>query len=254
MQQRWQVGYLFTRHNGWFVRYYSTKIVDGQPKRVQCCKRLCDGDVPKKTVEQLRYEHMASVNEVTQPQADLTIVDFWDKTYEPFIEENLKPSTVRGYKQVWAAHLKKHFGTVLLKDYRTPHGSVFLTSLSKTYAKHTVQSIRSLASGIFSHAVNLGHIESNPWHDVKVLGKTKEVPATKHYPLEEIENIISALVEHVDCQLIMALAFFLGLRRGEIEGLQWGDIDAGFIHIRRSAWQGHITTPKTKKSVRSIPI
>ena len=38
------------------------------------------------------------------------------------------------------------------------------------------------------------------------------------------------------------------------QGLQWGDIDGGYIHIRRNITRGHITTPKTKKSVRSIPI
>jgi integrase len=77
---------------------------------------------------------------------------------------------------------------------------------------------------------------------------------TKHYTLEEIENIISALVDHVDCQLIMALAFFLGLRKGEIQGLQWGDVDAGWLHIRRSISRGYETTPKTQKSIRSLPL
>ena len=200
---------------------------------------------------------MATINDQTpqeQQSAELTIAAFWDDTYLPFIEANLKPSTVRGYKQVWGHHLKTHFGEMRLRDYRTPTGSIFLTTLAKTFAKHTVQSVRSLASGIFSHAVNLGHIESNPWHDVKILGKTKEAPETKHYTLEEVENVITALVDHVECQLIMALAFFMGLRKGEIEGLQWGDVDEKRLHIRRSKWQGHVTAPKTKTSVRSIPI
>ena len=113
---------------------------------------------------------------------------------------------------------------------------------------------RQLASGIFSHAVNLGAIESNPWHDVKVLGKTKTPAATKHYTLEEIENVISALVDHVDCQLIMALSYFLGLRKGEISGLQWGDIDDEWLHVRRALSRGKVDTTKTEKSNRSLPL
>lgn len=85
-------------------------------------------------------------------------------------------------------------------------------------------------------------------------GKSKANGETKHYTLEEIENIISALVDHVDCQLIMAVTFFLSLRKGQIAGLQWADIDGGYIHIRRAITRGHITTPKTKKSVRSLPL
>jgi integrase len=102
-------------------------------------------------------------------------------------------------------------------------GSAFLTGLAKTLGRNTIQHVRSLASGIFSHAVNTGLLESNPWHDVKVLGKTKAPGKTKHYTLEEAVKIISALADHAHCQLIMALAFFLGLRPGEIQGLRWED-------------------------------
>jgi integrase len=52
----------------------------------------------------------------------------------------------------------------------------------------------------------------------------------------------------------MALSFFAGLRRGEMDGLEWGDIDADFIHVRRALSRGVMGEPKSKKSVRSIPI
>jgi integrase len=42
---------------------------------------------------------------------------------------------------------------------------------------------------------------------------------TKSDTWEEIENVISALVDHLECQLILALAPFLGLRRNEIAAL-----------------------------------
>lgn len=32
----------------------------------------------------------------------------------------------------------------------------------------------------------------------------------------------------------MALSFFLGLRKGEIAGLQWGDVGNDYIHVRRA--------------------
>lgn len=74
-----------------------------------------------------------------------------------------------------------HFGATALKDYKTPHGSLFLTALAKTLGKQTLQHIRSLASGIFSHAVNLGVIESNPWHDIQIFGETIASEETAHW-------------------------------------------------------------------------
>jgi integrase len=204
---------------------------------------------------------METVNANAAPVNDQTVASFWEKVYLPFAEENLRHSTLHGYKQIWNDRLKDHFGTIALRDYKTPMGSVFLTSLAKTLGKHTIQHIRSLASGIFSHAVNVGVVESNPWHDVKVLGKTKTPAETAHYTLEEAENIISALVEHVDCQLIVALAFFMGLRPGEIQGLRWEDIDSApdneglrWVHIRRAVARNVVGETKTASSVASLPL
>jgi integrase len=259
---RYQRGYIYEAFGAFHVRYRVEEIVDGELVRKQRSHRLCTKgrgqSAASKSVRRLCDEFMATVNAMApaQPEAEaLTIVGFWQQVYEPFLNDNnFKPSTVHGYNQVWNQHLKPHFGNKTLREYRTPDGSIFLTSLAKKYAKRTVSHIKNLASGIFRHAVNVGQVDSNPWHDCKVLGKSKDNEETKHYTLEEIENIISALVDHVDCQLVMALAFFLGLRKGEIQGLQWGDIEAEWLHVRRNITRGHVTTPKTKKSVRSLPL
>jgi integrase len=254
---RHQRGYVFEAHGAFHVRYYAT--VDGVRK--QLSHRLCTkdrntghGSPSAKAVQLLCEDFMRTINTDVPAPTALTITQFWDKTYLPFITANLKHSTVCGYKNLWKQHLKEHFGVGKLREYKTPMMSLFLTNLAKTLRPRTLNTIKFLASGLFAHAVATGEAESNPIRDAQVLGKTLEHGATGAYSLEEIENIISALVDHVDCQLIMALAFFLGLRKGEIAGLQWSDIDGDYIHVRRSIVRGVVDTPKTKKSVRSIPI
>jgi integrase len=254
---RYQRGHLYKSFGSWHVRYRLDESVDGRLIRKQHSKRLCSDDKKKGAAERLCAEFMATINAQVpgKPEAaDITVAGFWELTYLPFITDNLKPSTVYGYQQIWDSHLKEHFAALTLREYRKGMGSVFLTNKAKMLRPRTVSHIKNLASGIFTHAANLDHIESNPWRFCKVLGKTLENGKTQYYTLEEIENVISALVDHVDCQLIMALAFFLGLRKGEIQGLQWSDIDGGYVHIRRSITRGKVGTPKTKKSVRSLPI
>jgi integrase len=259
---RYQRGYIYEAFGAFHVRYRLEEIVDGKLARKQRSHRLCPKDknhpsASHKSVRRLCDEFMATVNTQVPGQPEPTaptIAGFWELTYLPFIESNLKPSTVHGYKQIWNQHLKNHFGTMTLREYRKGMGSVFITDLSKKYARRTVSHIKNLASGLFTHATNLDLIEFNPWHHCKVLGKTKTPATTKHYTLEEIENVISALVERVDCQLIMALCFFLGLRKGEVAGLQWGDIDAEMLHVRRAVTRFAVGTPKTKKSLRSLPL
>lgn len=254
---RHQRGYIFEANGAFHVRYYGT--VAGERK--QLSHRLCTKDratghgAPSaRAVRELCEEFMRSVNNEQPTVKALTVVEFWDTIYLPFIEVNLKPSTLYGYKQLWNQHLKTHFGEHLLKDYKTPMGSMFLTQLAKKYRPRTLAHVKFLASGLFAHAVATGACETNPIRDSMVLGKTLENGKTQSYSLEEIENVISALVERTDAQLIMALSFFLGLRKGEIQGLQWGDLDDKYCHIRRAFGRGVVGTPKTLKSVRTVPL
>jgi hypothetical protein len=104
-------------------------------------------------------------------QRDLTVVEFYDQTYLPFVTENLKPSSWYACKQIWNQHPTPD--ALTLKEYRTHMGSQFLTVLAKKLGRNTLQHIRSAAIGIFTHALNVGLIESNPWHDVKVRKDTR---------------------------------------------------------------------------------
>jgi integrase len=61
-------------------------------------------------------------------------------------------------------------------------------------------------------------------------------------------------VDHVDAQLVLTLACFLGLGPAEIAGLEWGDVDADWIHTRRNRMQGAVTTTKNKWRAASLPI
>jgi len=244
----------FKRFGSYHVRYYITR--DGV--RVQKSHRLCpvtDGaNKAKKLCTEFLKDH---VNIGVQDSGPMGVVEFWDSIYQPFLDggnSGLKPSTVHGYKQVWNQHLKSHFGTTNLTDYTTPMMSAFLTSLAKDHRPRTLNTIKWLASAIFMHAINTGHAVTNPIRDAMVHGKTLGHGDTKSYTLEEMENVITALVDDVQAQLIMALCFFGGLRRGEIAGLQWSDSDGEFIHIRRALSRGEVGEPKSKRARRPVPI
>jgi len=207
---------------------------------------------------------MRTVN--VQVGSDLSVVDFWEQTYLPFVRENMKPATLQGYLQIWSQHLCSHFAKQSLREYKTHQASTFLLSLTKAQGqtkaqgRSTLNHIRSLMSGIFSHAINRGLLEVNPLAGCKILGKVRPPAATEWYTLEEAENLISALVDRVDAQLVISLGFFVGLRPSEIQGLQWADFDVnetdgtGSVHIRRAVVRGVVGTTKTPESVATLPL
>ena len=288
-----QRGCIFWREekNAWFLKYRATELNNGTPQRVHKSIRLCTPNgkehhplceakneehrlrrdkagrvIVPKNLEPLRDKILktARVNEQSAGRAgqDMSIADFWEQRYLPYCEEILpltgksrkRASTMQSYKQIWRQHLAAHFGKLLLHEYEPAMGKRFLRGLTGTQCKATLKHIKSLAGSLFSHAVDEELIKVNPWHDVRIPDAAIESPRTQHYTLEEAENIISALVDHVDCQLIMALSCFLGLRPGEIAGLRWEDFDSECVHIRRSVVRGHLDVPKTLESVADLPL
>jgi hypothetical protein len=80
--------------------------------------------------------------------------------YLPFDLEN-KPSTVGGYSQIWSQPLRSRFINQTLTTYEKPMGTNLVLTLTKTNSLRTLNHIRSLGSGIFTHAVNVGLLKLN---------------------------------------------------------------------------------------------
>ena len=133
-------------------------------------------------------------------------------------------------------------------------GTRFLRSLTSTQGKTTLKHVKALGGSLFGYACQEGILKFNPFLGVKLPDDAIESKETKHYTMEQAEDMISALVDHVDCQLILALSCFLGLRPGETAALRWEDFDAESIHIRRSVVCGIVGTPKTLEPVACLPL
>ncbi|MGB7603477.1 MAG: site-specific integrase [Candidatus Sulfotelmatobacter sp.] len=264
-EQQHQVGYIYEAFNAFHVRYYATENRDGKLVRVQKSHKLCRKDEKKyksatcRAVKNLCEDFMK--DKVNAPSrvitdVDVKIAEFWTNTYLPRVETRLKPSTIRGYKQIWKQHLKDHFADLTLQGYEGKLGQRFLKSLADTQKqnRNTLKHVKALASSIFTTAVEQEIISSNPWRDVVMPRDAKAPERTKHYTLEDAENMISALVDHVEAQLVLALACFLGLGPAEIAGLRWGDVEKDWIHIRRNRVRGEVVTPKTPERMAAVPI
>jgi integrase len=135
----------------------------------------------------------------------------------------------------------------------------------KPYSKSTKMIYRRTLFAIFNHAVECEIIERNPAKQIfkteKISGEYKEKEILS---LTETEQLKVALAKETDIRkkLVVAMVLTLGLRKGELIGLQWQDFDfmKNTVVIQRStsyagARFGTVTkTPKTDKSKRKLPI
>lgn len=167
-------------------------------------------DLQRETMDRINAEAKAielakAAQSGAKNSGEMRIADFWEVEFLPYCEKvrdvtgepRMKPSTVRGFKQIWNQHLKKHFGDMTLVQYEPVMGSRLLRSLVDTQRKTTLKHIKAVGSAIFKRAVAKEFIKVNPWHDVQIPDDAVESEKTPHYTLAEAEDIISSLVDHV---------------------------------------------------------
>jgi integrase len=259
-RKREQSGQIFQSHGAWFVRFYESRVIDGQVKRVRVSKQLAEvttrGKVPPRAVAELAEDLIARVNRPQcAPQNVVKLGDFVERVYFPRIEQHKRPSTLKTYRDIWTIHLKPRCAPVWLKDVRTYHVQKWMDdiALPGQLGRHSLKHIKSSLSAIFKLAKQQGYFAGeNPVRDTAIDPSAKESEETYAYSLDEIRTMLTVLPE--PAATIFAVAAFTGLRRGEIRGMRWEDLYNDEIHVNQSIWEGHTTKPKTKLSMAAVPV
>ena len=198
---------------------------------------------------------MASVNNgAVVAERIVTVGDFVERVYLPWVEEHKRPSTAKGYRDIWEDHLKPLCEHVWLKDTRTYHVQSWLNQIGKnSLSRNSLKHIKSVISGIFTLAKQQAYFQNeNPARDSAINPKAAEPQETYAYTLEEIRTILSLLPE--PAATAFAVAAFMGLRHGEIQGLLWENYRDGQLFVSRSIWNGRISDPKTRKGRAPVPV
>ena len=108
----------------------------------------------------------------------------------------------------------------------------------------------SMIKGVLDVALDDESINTNV--AIGIQFKRIEKIEVKPFSNEEVQIIIESAVGTLKNYL--GIAFYTGMRSGEILGLMHHDITEDTISIKRSISKGKITTPKTQGSIRTIPM
>lgn len=136
----------------------------------------------------------------------------------------------------------------------------YRTSQGKPLAQKTIRHHYCTLANIFSYAMKQEFILKNPMDkvDCPKLSK-KKVDALSAEQAKQFFSLIDDCP--IDFRCMLNLLITTGIRRGELMGLQWGDIDFthGIISVSRNVTYTPATgivvsTPKTDCGLRQIPL
>jgi integrase len=182
-------------------------------------------------------------------------LDFW---LAHIAWAQLRYATARTYASVVAHHIGPVLGRVKVADLTATHleqAKVVWTRAGVTDSMRR-KAIEVLRSAL-RHAVALGVCETNPASRVTV-PRLRKVDA-KWLDVADAKRVLESARGH-SLEAGYALAIGLGLRRGEVVGLTWADVDLAkkVLHVRwnRTEWhQGtRLTEPKTAASRRALAL
>lgn len=162
-RKRQQTGYIFQARGNWYVRYFEDRVADGKLRHDRIAKQIgpvtTRGKRPPRNIEDEAREIVAAAAVTNaNPERVLTIGDFVKRVYFPHIEQYKRPSTLKGYRDIWENHVKARCADDWLKDVRTFHVQGWLDSISgpKALSRNSLKHIKTFLSGVFKLAKQQG--------------------------------------------------------------------------------------------------
>ena len=234
-------------------------------KRIRVVRK---GSKTKK--EALELEQHLRIVDLKEKRFDFLITT--DMLFELLEEEdrqnNRKISYLSTQKNNYERHIKPYFQNVNLNKLSYENIFEFREYLktkpqkqndNQHLSNNTINKIIILLKKIFDTGVRKSLIDKNPVENLRKLPINKKT--ITFWSVEEFARFRKLITkEEKSYNLFFTLAFFTGMRMGEILALNWNDINllTNTIHVTKTAYflnkRNHINSTKTRASTRYITI
>lgn len=169
-------------------------------------------------------------------------------------QSKTRPATAESYNRLARLYILPALGKLKLQEVNAGRVQKFYSRLEADgVGKRTIELSHLVLHGFLNHAQRLGLIAQN-W------AALVEVPRPESREMKVWdESQVSLFLQYVNSDPLYRLAFATGMRRGELIGLQWKDLDwnSGMLHVRRQVFEPegggwNYQAPKTERGRRGI--
>lgn len=193
-----------------------------------------------------------------------TFKEIYELWYEGY-QHTIKESTLLVNQHIFDLLITKLENTQL-KKLTLPYCQKIINNYSKKFSLAVLKKIKIYGSMILDYAVKMKVIYSNPMKDVLLPKKKDDIASDdkdKYYSKEELKQFLELVESEQDIKLtaMFRVLAYTGIRKGELQALNWDDIDFtnNMITINKTLALNTekkvvVQTPKSKSSIRSISI
>ena len=223
----------------------------------------------KKDAERLAEELRQELNKTADTTGDSEVSRTVDEVVRNYLDHQLaigvlEKSTYSTQMHNYQRNIEPYLGDYIFNTLDRTAIMDWHTKLSnKGLSQHAIYYTYTIITKVYNYYVDIGEIARNPFHTVRGLNKSK-VNRVTHLTPEQMERFLTCVLMTYEPDDPMyagiLLAFYGALRRSEICGLRWLDIDfeASTITISSAIGIGEGGTytkgTKNKSSHRTFPM
>lgn len=240
------------RGNAWYYRFYSNgKQIERK-----------GGPTKKEALQKLNEEINRQYKGYDRP-TEMLLNDYFEMWLDDYIKPVKSENTYDKYKGSFETKIKLYIGSIQLCNLKVIHIERYIRDLNKSkLSSSSIQFHYGVLKTALNKAVKLQLLIDNPckYVDTPKRGKFKANVLT----MDEFNKIYDKLnaddYEDYMMKLALDIALETGVRRGEMCGFTWDDIDFdnNIININKSLIRVgsiyKISNPKTESSYRKLPI
>lgn len=176
-------------------------------------------------------------------------------------EHTLKHTTLREYTTLLNKHILPVFGEMNICAITIDEVQRFMNDKASMSRKSIHEMVMVLGM-VLESAVEDGIITRNPARSKRLKNPSKKKTVRNALEREQVADILANLHRLTDERdiLLLTLLIYTGMRRDEVLGLKWENIDFkhNLIHVVRGVTfkcnLPHIDMPKTDAAIRSVPM
>jgi len=245
------------RGDKWYYSFEAARV-NGKRNRIERVGGKTKAEAERKLAFAIaEYERSGEHFEANE----MSVSDFLDYWFENYVKVNCKYNTMINYETIIRKHIKPALGVYKLNALKPSKLQEFINDkYIAGFSKSHISNIKTVLSGSMSMAVHpYKFISSNPMQHVKLPKKNNQTKTVKKTLSEkDMEKIFERFPFGSNLHMALAIAYYTGLRAGEVCALTWDRINGDELTVARILINknGHwfFTTPKTKNSKRTIKI
>jgi len=166
-----------------------------------------------------------------------TVLELGRRWLDEHVQPNLKPGAAANYRGTFYRHIAPALGAVRVDDCRPQMIRALLgRKRGEGLSDETVAKIRRHIHAMFAFAQDVGLVTVNPANSPRARGGKQGRRRARGTELSPVQ--VKRFLDECSprWRMFFTVALDTGLRRGELIGLRWGDIDLleRILYVRRS--------------------